>query len=181
MSDAIPTTINWGAKPSPASGNYCMLGVAPSAQTDPEPPYVPITDMSTNSPYISDLPPQSSPYVLTGDFVKTQNPGYIPYNAPEPVSKNTGYVVAGVPKDLLASDLLHCESPKALTEESKKVVDNLSNLKSIQFPWQQTVEPTTPKTGYVSVGDAPPPKSVVDVAKGYVPHRQFEAKSLKED
>ncbi|KAJ8936498.1 hypothetical protein NQ314_012362 [Rhamnusium bicolor] len=185
--DAISTT-HWAPKPSPTpAGNYCVLGVDPTNQTETESPYVPISNTNTSlqMPYTCDLS-QPPPYVMTGDFIKTSNPGYVPYSATEPADKNTGYVVAGLTKDLLSPDLLQCDTPKPMSTEEKpiyvKAAEPVPNLKGVQFPWQQPpLETNLPKSGYVTVGDAPAPKTISDVTKGYVPHRQFEAKSLKED
>ncbi|XP_018565709.1 cytokine receptor [Anoplophora glabripennis] len=169
-------------KLSTPAGNYCVLGVDPSNPTKPDPPYVPITDLNTKLPFSSDQPP---PYVMTGDLVKASNPGYVPHPATEPADRNMGYVVAGLTKDLLASDLLQCDTPKPAINEEKPLYiragESIPTLKP-QFSWQQPPpQLALPKSGYVSVGDAPPPKSLTETTKGYVPHRQFEGKSLKED
>ncbi|KAG5899472.1 hypothetical protein JTB14_015324 [Gonioctena quinquepunctata] len=190
LPDAIPT-INWGSKPTPTpAGNYCVLGVDPSSKTEADSPYQPISDVnsSISLPYIScDLPPNiPQPFSLSSDLIKTLNPGYVPYSATEPASKNTGYVVAGLTKDLLPGDICHCEvlNPSTTKIDDKpymKLAEAPTNIKGIQNPWQQPTETVTAKPGYVSVGDASPPKTIKEIAKGYVPHRQFEAKSLKED
>lgn len=182
--DTLPSA-NLVSKPStPSAGNYCVLGVDPSNTVKTDPPYIPITDLNTKLPFSCDMS-QPPPYVMTGDLVKTTNPGYVPYAAAEPTDKNMGYVVAGLTKDLLSSDLLQCDTPKPAINEEKPLYiragEAIPALKP-QFPWQQPPpQISLPKSGYVSVGDAPPPKSLTEVTKGYVPHRQFEGKSFKED
>ncbi|KAJ3639518.1 hypothetical protein Zmor_002874 [Zophobas morio] len=74
-------------------GNYCALGVNPKVVDSS---YIPVT-VDAKEPYkrCDDLS-DSSPYVMTGEAVKTINPGYIPFNQTEPIEKNSGYVVAGI-------------------------------------------------------------------------------------
>lgn len=180
--DTLPSA-NLVPKPSTPAGNYCVLGVDPSNTTRADPPYVPIADLSSKLPFSCDQPPP--PYVMTGNLVKTPSPGYVPYSTTEPTDKNMGYVVAGLTKDLLASDLLQCDTPiPAINEEKPLYVTASESIPTLkpQFPWHQpSPQLALPKSGYVSVGDAPPPKSLTETTKGYVPHRQFEGKSLKED
>ncbi|KAJ8973280.1 hypothetical protein NQ317_019546 [Molorchus minor] len=181
---------NWPTKPTPTSaGNYCVLGIDPLTKSESDTSYVPVTDMTSTIPlpFTCDLT-QPPPYVVTGDFIKASNLGYVPNNiVPEPTGKSTGYVVAGLTKDLVATDLLQCERSESSAPEKSlyiKAAESLPGLKGVQFPWQQAavVDNTVPKLGYVSVGDAPPPlKTIPDVTKGYVPHRQFDVKSIKED
>ncbi|CAH1965200.1 unnamed protein product [Acanthoscelides obtectus] len=174
-------SVNWGSKTPPPGSNYCVLGVDPAIQSDTELPY--ISNSTGSLPYIScDSPPPTTPYVMTGDFVKTTNPGYVPYSPPEPSSKKSmGYVMAGLTKDMITPNILQCK-PSPEEKPGYVKAENLANLKTGQFAWQSQPEPALPKTGYVSVGDAlPPAKTTMEITKGYVPHRQFETKALKED
>nr|XP_023020185.1 cytokine receptor-like [Leptinotarsa decemlineata] len=189
LPDAIPTN-NWGSKLAPAPAeNYCVLGVDPTNNSEGNTPYQPITDISSSlsSPYIScDLPPNIPPsLLLTADLIKTPNPGYVPYSAEEPASKNTGYVVAGITKDLLGGDICQSVINPSTTKIGEKPYMKLGEISTVvkgpQTLWQPPTDMTMNKAGYVSVGDACPPKAMKEVTKGYVPHRQFEAKALKED
>lgn len=163
------------AKVAQSTGNYCVLGVDPNKALNTETRYLPGLDTET--------PPPT--YVTVDDIVKMPNPGYIPFTATESEEKNNGYVMAGMPKDLLVHDLLQCDSQKLFEEKPLYVraSDPLSSQKGSQFMWEQPpLDANVMKSGYVSVGDALPPKNVSDVSKGYVPHRQFDAtKSIKED
>ncbi|CAH1153652.1 unnamed protein product [Phaedon cochleariae] len=186
MPDAIQTTVNWGPKPAAAAGNYCVLGVDPN-KADPALPYVPVGDggSSVSLPYISCDPSSVAPkaHAFPGEFVKTANPGYVPYMANEPAGKNTGYVLAGLSKDILVPDLRQVDAPVPMTSVEDKPylkMDAPATPKAVQLGWHQPALETA-KTGYVTVGDAPPPKALKEAPKGYVPHRQFEAKALKED
>ncbi|KAK9889376.1 hypothetical protein WA026_004652 [Henosepilachna vigintioctopunctata] len=128
--------------------NYCVLGVDPNINSDITSSYTSLPVLSNDRPgYDSTEVPQSPPYVLTGELVKTANPGYVPFKVNIPrdtaVTKNPAYVVAGS-KDIL--------SPVPLPVEVK----------------QQST----------SIGEVPPLKKE---SKGYVPHRQFESKALKDD
>ncbi|RZB38682.1 cytokine receptor, partial [Asbolus verrucosus] len=67
-------------------GSYCVLGVDPKADSS----YVPVAADSNTVPYKTvDVSNESSPYVMTGDAVKTINPGYIPFNQTEPIGKSS--------------------------------------------------------------------------------------------
>ncbi|XP_056647147.1 cytokine receptor-like isoform X1 [Diorhabda sublineata] len=173
MHDAAPV-VNRATKPvATPPGNYCLIGVDPSTKSPIDSPYVTINDLDQSiSPYIAIDQPSSAPppYTMT-DIFKVPNPGYVPFSPKEPASKNTGYVVAG--------DLTSVPVPDAKTDYL--VMDTQVGLKPTTV-WQQPsiIEPSLTKSGYVTVGDAPPPLSVKD-PKGYVSHRQFESKALKED
>lgn len=160
---------------TPQPGNYSVLGVDPNKTLTTETRYLPGLDDDAPTPA----------YVTVDDIVKMPNPGYIPYTVAEPEEKNKGYVMAGMPKDLLVHDLLQCDTQTPFKENTGYVraSDNFPLQKGDQFSWEQPpLEAAVLKSGYVSVGDALPPKNVSDISKGYIPHRQFDAtKSIKED
>ncbi|KAL3290154.1 hypothetical protein HHI36_023517 [Cryptolaemus montrouzieri] len=169
-----------GAKLAPRS--YCVLGVDPTTNTESVSTYIPIPSMSDKAVYGACESPHSPPYVMTGELVKTANPNYIPYKASLPTeiaSKNTAYVTAGN-KDLLAPDVMSIESNKPMASQDSTYIKNPDNiaLKSADISIRQPPLSTNTKTGYVSIGDA---SSIKKEPKGYVPHRQFESKALKED
>ncbi|CAG9855530.1 unnamed protein product [Phyllotreta striolata] len=159
LHDPTPT-VNRGTKPAPnAPANYIVLGVDPAAKPAPDAssPYVTVSD--------GDAPNDKPP---APDFFKTPNPGYVPFSNAPPAGKNAGYVLAG---DLSLPAI-----------EPKATAGYVEAAAAAPKPvaWQQpAVEPSLTKPGYVSVGEAPAP--VKEAGKGYVPHRQFEVKSLKED
>lgn len=168
-------TPTWSSKSPPSPGNYCVLGVDPgTSNTSAAPPQ----DMMT-IPYIScDSAPASTPYVLTGDVSKSANPGYIPFSSAEPVEKNTGYVVAGS-KSMLMPDLLQRETGKNVMPKYVQVAEKPGDA----AVWTQSPgEAPVNKTGYVSIGDVSTVMRVSpEHSKGYVPHRHFDGKTLKED
>lgn len=174
------------SKPTQA-GSYCQLGVDPTANIEPSDPYV-----QAGSVVKKDLetPNQSLPAYIMSDLIKTPNPSYVPFDSGLIDSKkNPGYVIAGR-KDVLVPELIHYEAAPVSVDDKPYVKASDAFLcanKPVDFQWSQTtVDQSTPKTGYVSVGEAQPPSTVptkqnVEHSKGYIPHRQFEAKSLKED
>jgi cytokine receptor domeless len=74
--------------------NYCVLAVDPKADSS----YIPVTADANKLQYNPcDVSSESSsPYVMTGEPIKTINPGYVPFNQTEPVGKSSGYVIAGI-------------------------------------------------------------------------------------
>lgn len=172
----LPDAIQWGSTkpaPNPAS-NYCVLGVDPSSNQNQ--PAAPSPDSPTNMsmPYLSSSAITTLPSSYTSsEFVKTPNPNYVPFipNEPAKTDKSSGYVVAGVTKDLMGDEMMISKEDSPIYLKGSEFAPN------IQFPWQMQ-DSNFSKAGYVSVGDAPPP---LKVNKGYVPHRQFDAKSVKGD
>lgn len=171
----------WAAK-NPPPGSYCVLGVDPNLPSDST---AVLPDDAKNIQYIScDVAPAAAPYVVTGEVTKPANPGYVPYNNSEHLDKSTGYVVAGN-KTMLMPDLLQRDSPKNVPEKSLyvQVAEVPGSFgKFDAHAWSQPPEAPVNKSGYVSIGDAsavnPGPEHS---SKGYVPHRHFEGKTLKED
>lgn len=156
----------WTGK-APASSDYCILGVDPassnSGQSEHSIPYIPCDS--------------NTPYVMTGDVAKTPNPGYVPFSTSGPAEKNTSYVVAGN-KNMLIPDLL----PREIVPEKTSFYVQVANT-SAGPAWapQSATEGSTSKSDYVSIGEASVVRGVPEVSKGYVPHRHFEGKSIKED
>lgn len=163
----------WAAKPAVSSSSYCKVG-EPLPKKE-ESPYVPLDKaMEVKTSPIGSTP--STPLISSDLMMK--NLLTMPEVQPSPKS---GYVVTtmGAPKDVVA-DLMSNTTP---TEEMQmphyvQAADAISSMKN--FAWPHA--PETPKTGYVSVGDAPPPTKVpLEQTRGYVPHRHFEGKSFKKD
>lgn len=179
----------WNPK-SAVPGSYCVLGVDPTPITSINPSYVPVTQAElTKLPYIlPDASTQPSPYVVTGDVNKPSNSGYVPLNSAEAIEKNPGYVMAGN-KGMAVPDLMRLDSVKSTDVEDDKpvyvqVAEPTSNVRKVipdAFPRHQPCIDASPKIGYVSIGDAPGPRACADPTKGYIPHRHFDAKTLKED
>lgn len=156
------------------SKNYCSLGDS--------------TVASEGSPYVSlplvpdkgGLEPSkdSPPYVLTGDIVKTVNPGYVPYKAAE--KRCPSYVMASN-KDLLTETLDDQVSgiPMVPSSNSNPYVKVAGNLKADILTvgpqgWQPPVVIPTNKGGYVTIGDSTSNPS-------FMSQRHFDSKALKED
>lgn len=150
----------WSSKTTPSTmtttTEYCVLGVDPT---------------SPAAIQLPEEPCDSAPYVMTGDVPKiAPTPGYVPFGASDPSEKNNaGYVVAGN-KSMLIPDLL-------LQQQQEKS----SYVQVAPPPWTQQ-ESTAGKSGYVSIGEAGAIMGVPEQqSKGYVPHRHFDGKSIKED
>lgn len=167
--DNVSTEV-WAAK-NPPPGNYCVLGVDPNLPTDHSTLVLP--DDLKNMQYIScDTAPDSAPYVITGEITKPVNPGYVPYDNPPYVEKNPGYVVAGN-KTLVI--------PEKSYVQVAEVPGSLNKFNE-DHTWSPTLDTSVNKSGYVSIGDASATQAVAEhTGMGYVPHRHFEGKTLKED
>ncbi|KAF5285699.1 hypothetical protein FQA39_LY16505 [Lamprigera yunnana] len=165
--------------------SYCVLGVdaIPVTNTNSShvPATMPLTEMQQMPAYVlPDTSHESTPYVMSAEFIKTYNPGYVPFNANEATEAAPPYVVAGS-KNIIP-DIVMLDAYKPLkddkkshvqigTDPSRKIVPDLN--------WHPPIDNTSTKTGYVTVSDA---QGLRDASKtGYVLHRQFDSKSIKED
>lgn len=155
----------WSGK-GPTSSDYCILGNDPASSNSGQ--------SEQNIPYITC--DSGAPYVMTGDIPKVPNPGYVPFSATDPAEKNTGYVIAGN-KSMLIPDLL----PRELVPEKSSYVQVATTGPGVPWTQQSPTEGSTSKTGYVSIGEASAVRGIPEASKGYVPHRHFDGKSIKED
>lgn len=184
--DAGNTTV-WGPKTT-TPGNYCVLGVDPTPLASITPSYVQQSD-NPKLPYnLPDTSSQTTPYVAAVDCNITANPNDVPLNAVEDTENTPAYVMAGN-KGISVPDLLRLDSIKTVNMDDKplyvQVSDTPNNIRK-NIPdalvWHQPpLDPELNKTSYVSIGDVPAPRLGVESKKGYVPHRHFDAKTLKED
>ncbi|XP_044765029.1 cytokine receptor [Coccinella septempunctata] len=168
---------NSGMKSPPKT--YCVLGIDPNLNTEGNSTYIPLPSVMDKASFNS--PEPTSPYVFTGELLKTANPSYIPFKSPVPADKNPAYVIAGS-KDVISPDSLNLETKQALSPQENayiKIADNMTLKNSTDITnWQPSSLSTNSKTGYVTIGEIPPLKKE---SKGYVPHRQLDNKTLKED
>lgn len=175
---AKPVQVGYVTMPTDnyASGNYCVLGVNPNPEMDSDNSYVPVNNIlseNTKLPYHDDeLAAKSTPYVLTGDLTK---PNF--QRVPE---KNPAYVMAGNKDVLLPAAISNFN----LTDKDKSMyvqVTDCNDLKTKPIPgalsWATDKYDSVDK-GYVSVGDIP---AQVKSNTGYVPHRHFDATTLKNE
>lgn len=175
------STQAWAAKNSPPA-SYCVLGVDPTLPTDDPTSVLP--DGKTILYISCDTAPVSAPYVVTGDMKEPEDHIYVPYVNREQLEKSTAYVIAGS-KAHLMPDLLQQDCPK-LPEKSYVQVAEVPggfNKFNDAHAWSQPpLQTSVNKSGYVSIGDAGATQPVAEHGvKGYVPHRHFEGKALKED
>lgn len=165
--DGGVATLPWNTKVQPPPGNYCVIGVDPSQGTDINPAYVTVTDPDPDS---------KAPFSLLGGTtvlqMKPSATEYVPLSSSEPA-----YVMAG--------------QNVGMPDEGKGGYVHISDISTISAKgvdphiWHQPIEaPTSPKLGYMSIGDVPSPTPKLassGATSGYIPHRHFDVKSLKED
>ncbi|XP_045481891.1 cytokine receptor [Harmonia axyridis] len=158
---------NTGAGNSSTS-SYCVLGIDLGGNSEGNSTYIPLPSVMDKQSYTPSETSSSAPYVLTGELLKTANPSYIPFKS-LPTDKNAAYIITtGNNKERISADDLETVSP---TDNSYIKITGDNSLKNALS--------LNSKTGYVTIGgDVPPIKKE---PKGYVPHRQFESKALKED
>lgn len=160
--------------PKNSSKNYCVLGIDSSLNPEEISTYIPLPPILDKC----QLDSSSTPYVLSGEPVKTAIPSYIPFKTPILPDKNPAYVTAGS-KDALTDTEM--ESKPILPQDNTyiKIADNMTLKNSAELKsWQPSQSENSTKTGYVTFGEV---ASMKMESKGYVPHRHFETKTYKED
>lgn len=165
-------------------GSYSILGVTLNPPNDePETTYIPLPiPCEINSlPYaIVDEKSKPSPYVLHGDIIKMDNTDYLPLNFTEAIEKHRpAYVMTGN-KGILNSEMI-CNNNLEDKPAYVRVADCANGVpkglpETISWPHHNFDKPLN--KGYVSVGDVPAP---VKPNIGYIPHRHFDAKTIKDE
>lgn len=160
------STLPWSSKTPP--GNYCVIGVDPNPITEVNPSYVTVAESDP------EIKPAFS--LLGGSTtlqIKACTPGeYVPLSGSEPA-----YVMAGQNIALQDDKSGYVHVADISTISAKSGAD--------PHIWHQPIEAATAlKSGYMSIGDVPsttPKLTSSGATSGYIPHRHFDVKSLKED
>ncbi|KAK4871636.1 hypothetical protein RN001_015760 [Aquatica leii] len=170
----------WNAKTAP--GNYCSLDSVPVTSPSYVPAAIPQTEPQKMPPYVlPDASNQPTPYVLTGDLTKPCNSGYVPLNPNDPVEKNSAYVMAGN-KISAIPDVVRIEPYKSSESEEKPYVQVADAIRKPVPECNPAPADVAQAKGYVTIGEISVPRANSESSKaGYIPHRQFDAKTIKED